>query len=245
MVEDLSRLDIGHRTLVNDLHRDKTEPRLDRFQGSEKDYCPRRPRAITVAFPLHYSQHSPSTFHSFSIEAEELVSIDSDASYLSASLIVLMSTAHDVRRRPGLWSYFSFGSPPHRRIVSSPERQGLGRQEKEDSPTRAWGGRGRADTLEGYRTEPVPMTGGRRSRYLKTGGVVTLILFLLYLFSSRDNVNVRNIVQGLYKQLLCRTTTLLMFLSRPSTKSNDYNGNRESDRSFTRDDEVLKVQFQG
>ena len=86
LVEDLSRLDIRHRTLVNDLHRDKTEPRLDRFQGSEKDYCP---RAITVAFPPHYSQPSPSTFHSFSIEAEGLVFIGSDASYLSASLIVL------------------------------------------------------------------------------------------------------------------------------------------------------------
>ncbi len=155
-----------------------------------------------------------------------------------------MSTAHDVRRRPGLWSYFSFGSPPHRRIVPSPERQDSIRLEKENTPTRAWGGRGRADTLEGYRTEPAPMTGGRRSRYLKTGGVVTLLLFLLYLFSSRDNVNVRNIVQGLYKRLLFRTTTLLMFFSRPSRKSNDYNGDSKSDRSFTRDDEVLEVQFQ-
>ena len=156
-----------------------------------------------------------------------------------------MSTAHDVRRRPGLWSYFSFGSPPHRRIVPSPERQDSSRLEKENTPTRAWGGRGRADTLEGYRTEPAPMTGGRRSRYLKTGGVVTLLLFLLYLFSSRDNVNVRNIVQGLYKRLLFRTTTLLMFFSGPSRKSNDYNGDRKIDRSFTRDDEVLEVQFQG
>ena len=173
-----------------------------------------------------------------------MVSTESDASNLSASLNVLMSTAHDVRRRPGLWSYFSFGSPPHRRTVSSPERQESGRQEKENTPTRAWGGRGRADTLEGYRTEPAPMTGGRRSRYLKTGGVVALLLFLLYLFSSRDNVNVRNIVQGLYKQLLFRATTLLMFFRRPSRKSNTYSWNREGDRSFTRDDEVLEVQFQ-
>ena len=191
-----------YQTLVNDLHRDKREPLPDRFQGSEKDHCQRHSQAITVAFPLHYSRPSPSTFHSFAIEAEQVVYIDSDASKLSASLNVLMSTAHDVRRRPGLWSYFSFGSPPHRRIVPSPERQESGRQEKENTPTRAWGGRGRADTLEGYRTEPAPMTGGRRSRYLKTGGVVTLLLFLLYLFSSRDNVNVRNIVQGLYNQLL-------------------------------------------
>ena len=191
-----------YQTLVDDLHRDKKEPLLDRFQGSEKDHCQRHSQATTVAFPLYYSRPSPSTFRSFLIEAEQVVSTESDPSHLSASLIVLMSTAHDVRRRPGLWSYFSFGSPPHRRIVPSPERQDSGRQEKENTPTRAWGGRGRADTLEGYRTEPAPMTGGRRSRYLKTGGVVTLLLFLLYLFSSRDNVNVRNIVQGLYNQLL-------------------------------------------
>lgn len=154
-----------------------------------------------------------------------------------------MSTAHDVRRRPGLWSYFSFGSTPHRRTISSPERQDSSQEEKENTPKRAWGGRGRADTLEGYRTEPAPMTGGRRSRYLKTGGVIALVLFLLYLFSSKENVNVRKIVQGLYKQFLFRATTLLMFLRGSSRKSNAYNGDREGDRSFTRDDEVLEVQF--
>ena len=86
------------------------------------------------------------------------------------------------------------------------------------------------------------MTGGRRSRYLKTGGVIALVLFLLYLFSSKENVNVRKIVQGLYKQFLFQAT-LLMFLRGPSRKSNAYNGDREGDRSFTRDDEVLEVQF--
>ena len=59
-----------------------------------------------------------------------------------------------------------------------------------------WGGRGRADTLEGYRTEPASMTGGQRSRYLKTGGVIALVLFLIYLFSSKENVGVSNIVKG-------------------------------------------------
>ena len=155
-----------------------------------------------------------------------------------------MSTAHDVRRRPGLWSYFSFGSAPHRRTISSPERQESSQQEKENTPKRAWGGRGRADTLEGYRTEPAPMTGGRRSRYLKTGGIIALVLFLLYLFSSKENVNVRKIVQGLWKQLLFRATTLLMFVRGPRRKPNAYNPDRESYRSFTRDDEVLEVQFQ-
>ena len=88
------------------------------------------------------------------------------------------------------------------------------------------------------------MTGGRRSRYLKTGGIIALLLFLLYLFSSRDNVDVRNIVKGLYKQPLFRATTLLMLLRRPSRSQNAYNGNSERGRSFTRDYEVLEVQFQ-
>ncbi len=77
-----------YQTLVDDLHRDKRAPLLDRFQGSEKDYCQRHPQAITVAFTLHYTQPS-STFHSFAIEAEPVVSTESDASYPSVSLIVL------------------------------------------------------------------------------------------------------------------------------------------------------------
>ena len=110
-----------------------------------------------------------------------------------------MSTGLDLRRRPGLWSYFSFGSTPHRRSVSSPERHELDKQEREDTVTKSnWGGRGRADTLEGYRTEPpTSMTGGQRSRYLKTGGFIALVLFLLYLFSSRGGDGVRDIVNGM------------------------------------------------
>ena len=109
-----------------------------------------------------------------------------------------MSTGLDLRRRQGLWSYFSFGSTSHRRTVSSPERHELKQQEREDTPTKSsWGGRGRADTLEGYRTEP-SMTGGQRSRYLKTGGIIVLVLFLLYLFSSKGGDGVREIVKGMF-----------------------------------------------
>ena len=78
-----------YQTLVDDLHRDKKEPLLDRFQGSEKDHCQRHSQATTVAFPLYYSRPSPSTFRSFLIEVEQVVSTESDASHLSASLIVL------------------------------------------------------------------------------------------------------------------------------------------------------------
>ena len=110
-----------------------------------------------------------------------------------------MSTGLDLRRRPGLWSYFSFGSTPHRRSVSSPERHELDKQEREDTLTKSsWGGRGRADTLEGYRTQPpTSMTGNQRSRCLKTGGIIALVLFLLYLLSSRGGDGVRDIVNGM------------------------------------------------
>jgi len=56
-------------------------------------------------------------------------------------------------------------------------------QEKENTPPKSWG-RGRADTLDGYRE--ASMTGGQRSRFLKTGGIIVFILLLFYLLSSRD-----------------------------------------------------------
>lgn len=56
-------------------------------------------------------------------------------------------------------------------------------QEKENTPPKNWG-RGRSDTLEGYRE--ASMTGGQRSRYLKTGGIIAFIILLFYLLSSRD-----------------------------------------------------------
>lgn len=56
-------------------------------------------------------------------------------------------------------------------------------QEKENTPPKNWG-RGRADTLEGYRE--ASMTGGQRSRFLKTGGIIAFVVLLFYIFSSRD-----------------------------------------------------------
>lgn len=73
----------------------------------------------------------------------------------------------------------------------------MDKQEREDTLTKSsWGGRGRAETLEGYRTEPPTlMTGSQKSRCLKTGGIIALVLLLLYLFSSRGG-GVRDIVNG-------------------------------------------------
>ena len=102
-----------------------------------------------------------------------------------------MSTAVDARSRPSLWSYLSFGSAARRRSNSLPMRQESDQQEKENTPPKPWG-RGRSDTLEGYRE--ASMTGGQRSRFLKTGGIITFIVLLFYLFSSRNGAAVQNLV---------------------------------------------------
>lgn len=75
----------SYQTLVDDLHRDTREPRLDRFQGSEKDFLSTTFSSNNSRFP---SQPSRSTLHSFSIEAEQVVSTEPDASTLFASLNV-------------------------------------------------------------------------------------------------------------------------------------------------------------
>ncbi len=70
-------------------------------------------------------------------------------------------------------------------------RQDPDHQEKENTPPKSWS-RGRADTLEGYRE--ASMTGGQRSRFLKTGGIIAFIVLLFYLLSSRDAAGVKGLV---------------------------------------------------
>ena len=132
-----------------------------------------------------------------------MVSTESDASYHSASLIVcpyVNSSRRSSASRVVVLFQFWLSSSQTKHLIARTSGVEPAREGRQSYKSR--GGRGRADTLEGYRTEPAPMTGGRRSRYLKTGGVIALVLFLLYLFSSKENVNVRNIVHGLYKHLL-------------------------------------------
>ena len=104
-----------------------------------------------------------------------------------------MSTAFDAHRRPNLWSYLSFNSKPRRRSVSLPKHETLSPGRKEITPPK--GSWGRAGNLEGYKE--ASMTGGQRARMLKTGGVFTFVVLLLYLFTSRDGAGVRDMVQGM------------------------------------------------
>ena len=52
------------------------------------------------------------------------------------------------------------------------------------------------------------MTGSQKSRCLKTGGIIALVLFLLYLFSSRGG-GVRDIVNGEFEADDLETLTSL------------------------------------
>lgn len=62
-------------------------------------------------------------------------------------------------------------------------RRDSDQQEKENTPPKHWG-RGRADTLEGFRE--ASMTGGQRARFFRTGGIIAFIVLLFYIFSSKD-----------------------------------------------------------
>ena len=72
-------------------------------------------------------------------------------------------------------------------------RQDSDQSEKENTPPKPWG-RGRADTLEGYRE--ASMTGGQRSRLLKTGGIIAFIVLLFYLLSGKDAAAVKGLVKS-------------------------------------------------
>ena len=99
-----------------------------------------------------------------------------------------MSTAVDARRRPSLWSYLSFSSPPRRRSVSLPTRSNSNSYDKDN--------RRRNAKLE-YSNEGW-MTQSQRSRYLKTGGVLAFILFLLYILAPNHGAGIRDVVKGVY-----------------------------------------------
>ena len=99
-----------------------------------------------------------------------------------------MSTAVDARRRPSLWSYISFSSPPRRRSSSLPTRSNSSPYDKDD--------RRRNAKLE-YSNEGW-MTQSQRSRYLKTGGVLALVLFLFYILAPDHGTGIRDVVKGVY-----------------------------------------------
>ncbi|KAF1999825.1 hypothetical protein P154DRAFT_466800 [Amniculicola lignicola CBS 123094] len=103
-----------------------------------------------------------------------------------------MSSGVDVRRRPGIWSYFSFNSNvPRRRISVSLPRSNTDASASADrfeKPARH--ARNRSNASDGFMNEIKGgvMNGGQRARYLKTGGIIAFILVILYFVAPRDRI---------------------------------------------------------
>ncbi|KAI9760869.1 MAG: Guanosine-diphosphatase [Chaenotheca gracillima] len=104
-----------------------------------------------------------------------------------------------VRRRPSLWSYFSFGSAAERNRQRHPSISYLARNDSIDDPYRKAvrngdaNGSAVATALNG--SGAASMTSSQRSRYLKAGGVIAFVLFLLFFLSPSSKV-VTNIGGG-------------------------------------------------
>ncbi|KAL8719236.1 MAG: hypothetical protein Q9181_008084 [Wetmoreana brouardii] len=109
-----------------------------------------------------------------------------------------MSTGFDARRRPGIWSYISFSSSPRKRSISLPKpnnNHGRGPYEKANRNRGSGWGTVTSDTVENIKESW--MTGGQRSRLLKTGGIIALVVFLLYLFAPSNTADgVKELVKG-------------------------------------------------
>ncbi|MCJ1309726.1 Guanosine-diphosphatase [Agyrium rufum] len=110
-----------------------------------------------------------------------------------------MSTSVDPRRRPSLWSYISFGSHARRRSVSLPTRNNQSDPfEKPDrhSPGGSPTGSYNHSSLNFESMRDAWMTQSQRSRYVKTGGVIAFVFFLLFLLSPYDGSKVKGFGQG-------------------------------------------------
>ena len=102
-----------------------------------------------------------------------------------------MSSGVDVRRRPGIWSYFSFNSGPRRRTsVSLPRNTQDSSSNNDDDPYEKPDrhSRHRATNSAAFMTDykSGAMNQGQRIRYLKTGGIIAFILLILYFVAPHD-----------------------------------------------------------
>ncbi|KAG5294735.1 guanosine-diphosphatase [Histoplasma ohiense] len=90
-----------------------------------------------------------------------------------------MSTGVHARARVGIWSYFPFGSNPRRRSTSLPAKSTRDQFEK---PGRHSGDPHRSSNKFGFQdTFTVStMTQSQRTRYIKTGGIIAVLLLFLY-----------------------------------------------------------------
>lgn len=108
-----------------------------------------------------------------------------------------MSSGVDVRRRPGIWSYFSFpgGNTRRRTSVSLPRNNIDAAQDDDDDdpyekPDRRSHGHRSVPSnslMNDYKVST--MNGGQRVRFLKTGGIIAFIFLILYFIAPKDSLS--------------------------------------------------------
>lgn len=96
------------------------------------------------------------------------------------------------QRRPGIWSYFGFSGPRRRVSVSLPRTLDSSRSNDDDpyeKPARHSRHRSTyADAFMNDHKGSAVMNKGQRLRYLKTGGVIAFVLFVLYLIAPGSSI---------------------------------------------------------
>ncbi|KAF2259266.1 guanosine-diphosphatase [Lojkania enalia] len=100
-----------------------------------------------------------------------------------------MSSGVDVRRRPGIWSYFSFNSGPRRRISVSLPRNNDPHSDPFEKPDRH--SQHRTTESASFMTDfkGAGMNQGQKLRFLKTGGIIAFVLLIFYFFVvPRDGI---------------------------------------------------------
>ncbi|PGH17661.1 hypothetical protein AJ79_01023 [Helicocarpus griseus UAMH5409] len=97
-----------------------------------------------------------------------------------------MSTGVNTRARVGIWSYLPFGSNPRRRSISLSPKSTRDPYEKAD---RHSGDRFRKTGTFSFRDTltVAPMTQSQRTRFIKTGGIVAVLLLFLYVLVPSSN----------------------------------------------------------
>jgi guanosine-diphosphatase len=95
----------------------------------------------------------------------------------------------DFRKRPGLWSYLSFGvDNPRRRVsVSLPTRN-----------SSLNGGYDKAQRRGGFKD--AVMNHSQRSRYIKAGGILLFLIAIIFYLSPSDNrAGISKFIAGPYR----------------------------------------------
>ncbi|KAJ9297333.1 hypothetical protein DTO271G3_4626 [Paecilomyces variotii] len=92
-----------------------------------------------------------------------------------------MSTGVDTGQHPGFWSYLTLRPSNRKQSALHPAKAAIGPSEKTDT---------KSDELSGN-PSPMIMTQSQRSRYLKTGAIVGVLLFLIFILSPSRNTVAR------------------------------------------------------